>query len=614
MQRKTVRDESHTRAVLEALIETSPVGVAVLDARTGRPSFNREAWRIVEHLLEPDFSPEEAIRALTCRFADGREVKMRDIPLVDMLGGARTMRAEEVELSVSDGRRVRALFNVTPIRSAEGEIDSVAVTFQDLAPFEELERQRAAFLGMVSHELRAPLMAIKGSASTALGATPAPSRTELMQFFRIVEDQADHMQKLVGDLLDAGRIETGTLSVDAEPTAVTVLVDTARVTFASGGMRHTLRIDLPEDLPPVMADRERIGQVIGNLLSNAARNSPESSIISIEAERDGADVAVSVSDEGQGVPPEMLGRLFSKHVALAGKENSGRTSGPGGLGLAICKGLVEAHGGRIRAESEGLGRGTRFTFTLPAAAEGAARDEPAPARPGVRGAAPVLVVDDDPQTLALVRQSLRAAGYATVETGDPGKVAELIHAEQPRLVLLDLVLPGTDGIELMARIPELSDLPVIFISVYGRDETIARAFEKGAADYIVKPFSPTELVARVGAALRGRAAAQPFSLDELAIDYERRRVTVNGRQVKLTATEYEVLRILSVEAPRVVSTATLLRRAWSGNLDPSLRSDSHRVRAFVRKLRRKLGDEGANPRLILNERGVGYRMASPGAE
>ena len=614
MQRKTVRDESHARAVLEALIETSPVGVAVLDAKTGRPSFNREAWRIVQRILEPNLSPEEAIRALTCRFADGREVKMRDIPLFDMLGGATTMRAEEVELSVSDGRCVRALFNVTPIRSADGDIDSVAVTFQDLAPFEELERQRAAFLGMVSHELRAPLMAIKGSASTALGAAPPPSRTELMQFFRIVEGQADHMQKLVGDLLDAGRIEAGTLSVDAEPTAVTVLVDTARVTFASGGTRHTLRIDLPEDLPAVMADRERIGQVIGNLLSNAARNSPESSMISIEAERDGAHVAVSVSDEGHGVPPEMLGRLFTKHVALAGKENSGRSSGPGGLGLAICKGLVEAHGGRIRAESEGLGRGTRFTFTLPAAGEGAVREEPAPARPGIQGKAPVLVVDDDPQTLALVRQTLRAAGYATVETGDPGKVAELIHTERPRLVLLDLVLPGTDGIELMARIPELSDLPVIFISVYGRDETIARAFEKGAADYIVKPFSPTELVARVGAALRGRASAQPFSLGELAIDYERRRVTVNGREVKLTATEYEVLRILSVEAPRVVSTATLLRRAWSGNLDPNLRSDSHRVRAFVRKLRRKLGDEGANPRLILNERGVGYRMASPGAD
>ena len=141
---------------------------------------------------------------------------------------------------------------------------------------------------------------------------------------------------------------------------------------------------------------------------------------------------------------------------------------------------MEAHGGRIRAESDGLGRGTRFAFTLPAAESDAALPGPARTSRRVQGAkATVLVVDDDPLTLRFVRQALQAEGYAVVETGEPGKVAELIQAEQPGLVLLDLVLPETDGIELMERIPELSDLPVIFISVYGRDETIARAFREG---------------------------------------------------------------------------------------------------------------------------------------
>ncbi|MXX06687.1 MAG: response regulator transcription factor [Gammaproteobacteria bacterium] len=245
----------------------------------------------------------------------------------------------------------------------------------------------------------------------------------------------------------------------------------------------------------------------------------------------------------------------------------------------------------------------------------AALPEPAPPRGRVQGAKPtVLMVNDDPRTLRFVRQTLHAEGYAVVETGEPGKVAELIQAERPRLALLDLLLPETDGIELMERIPELSDLPVIFISVYGRDETIARAFEKGAVDYIVKPFSPTELVARVGAALRGRVPVEPFALDGLVIDYERRRVTVEGEEVTLTATEYELLRILSAEAPRVVSTASLLRWAWKGEFDPKLRFDTHRVRTFVRKLRRKLGDNGPRPRLILNEWGVGYRMGAPEGE
>jgi len=613
---RSLRDERRTRADLEALIETSPVGVAILDAHTGRPSFNREAWRIVEPLLDPALDPERAaqaaVGAVTCRFADGSEVTARDIPRATAPGGATTMRAEVVELSVPDGRAVRALLNVTLIHAPDGQVASVVVTLQDLVPFEELERQRAAFLGMVSHELRAPLMAIKGSASTALGSAPAPSREELMQLLRIVDAQAEHMYRLVGNLLDAGRIEAGTLSVDPRPTPVAALVDAARNTFAAGGARHALRIDLPDALPPVMADRERIGQVIGNLLSNAARHSPETSPISIGAAREGAHVAVWVSDEGRGVAPEALRRLFNKHVALAPDE-AGDATGPGGLGLAICKGLVEAHGGRIRADSDGLGRGARFTFTLPAADDGAARARPALAERG-RGqeaGAPVLVVDDDPQALRFVRQALRAAGYAVVETGEAAKVAELIRAERPCLVLLDLMLPGTDGIALMEQVPELADLPVIFISGYGRDETIARAFERGAADYIVKPFSPTELIARVGAALRGRAPAEPFVLGGLAIDYERRRVTVDGNEVTLTATEYEVLRILSVEAPRVVATGSLLRRAWGAHLDPAVRSEAHRVRAFVRKLRRKLGDDAGPPRLILNERGVGYRMAVP---
>ena len=181
-----------------------------------------------------------------------------------MLGNATTMRAEEIELSVPDGRSVRALVNVTPIGGEEGEVVSVVVTLQDLAPLEALERQRAEFLGLVSHELRTPLAAIKGSAAAVLGAAPALAQAEVHQFFRIIDAQADHMQGLIGNLLDAGRIEAGTLSVAPEPSELAALVDRARSTFLSGGARHAVAIDLPEALPPVMADRERIVQVLNN--------------------------------------------------------------------------------------------------------------------------------------------------------------------------------------------------------------------------------------------------------------------------------------------------------------------------------------------------------------
>ena len=218
------------------------------------------------------------------------------------------------------------------------------------------------------------------------------------------------------------------------------------------------------------------------------------------------------------------------------------------------------------------------------------------------------MVDDDPNTLRFVRDALVNAGYAPLVTGDPGELAPLIRTEKPALVLLDLMLPGTDGIELMERVRELSDLPVIFISAYRRDETIARALALGAADYIVKPFSPTELVARVQAALSRRPESQPFVSGELVIRYDTRTVEVAGRPLALTATEYELLRVLSLSAGRVVTQDTLLRRIWG--LRAGQKSEA--VRTCVKKLRQKLGDDGADPTYIFNHRGVGYRMAGTG--
>ena len=606
---RTYRAEQRARADLEALVETSPVGVVVFDARTGRlVSLNREARRIVEGLRMPGHAPEQLLEVVTCRFADGREIAPDRFPLSDALSNAETVRAEEILLSVPDGRSVTTLVNATPIHSEDGVVDSVVVTMQDLAPLEELDRMRAQFLGMVSHELRTPLAAIKGSTATVLGAPGGFGAAETQQFFRIIDEQADRMSGLIADLLDAGRLDTGTLSVAPEPSEAAALVDQARTTFLSGGARHRVLIDLPPDLPRVMADRQRVVQVLNNLLSNAARHSPESSPIRIAAQRDGMHVAVAVSDEGRGVAPEMLPKLFHRYAgARAGERGLGD-----GLGLAICKGLVEAHGGRIRAESAGSGQGTRFTFTVPVAEEagGAMAGGPQSQAAALREAGDrprILVVDDDPQTLRHVRDTLVDAGYAPLVTGNHRELPRILETERPALVLLDLILPETDGIELVETVPGLADLPVIFISGYGRDETIARALEAGADDYIVKPFSPTELTARIRAALRRRTDPDPFVLGALAIDYDRRRVSVAGRPVTLTATEFELLRVLSLGAGRVLTHDALLRQVWSGRSygDPKL------VRAFVKRLRKKLGDDPNRPAYIVTERGVGYRMARP---
>ena len=606
------REEQRTRADLETLVNTTPVGVLVLDAGTGEVrSINREARRIVSGLCEPGGTAEQLLEALTYLRADGREVSLRELPLAQTLSTGETVRAEEIVLQSPGGRSVTTLINATPILSEEGEVDSVVITIQDLTPLEDLERLRAEFLGMVSHELRTPLAAIKGSAATLTEAAFDLDTAEMLQFFRIIGEQADSMRDLIGDLLDVARIETGALPVSPAAVDVASLVDEARSAFQNGGGRSNLVIDIPPDLPRVMADRRRIVQVLSNLLSNAARHSSSLSPIRVTVAQDGVHVAFSVADDGVGVPAERLPHLFRKFSRLDGEER-GREIAGSGLGLAICKGIVEAHGGRIRAESDGLGLGSRFTFTVPAVEEAVALPPPRSRRrrTKTREQPRVLCVDDDPQTLRYVRDALTKAHYTPIVTGDPEEVSRLMAEEAPRLVLLDMMLPGSDGMELMKDIREVSDAPVIFLSVNGQEEVVARAFDMGAADYVVKPFSATELAARIRAALRRRAApelaqpSEPYVRGDLTVDYPQRRVTVAGNPVELTDIEYRLLVELSVNAGRALTHERLLQRVWG----PDKGEDSGPVRNIVKRLRRKLGEDASNPAFIFAVPRVGYRM------
>ncbi len=605
------REERKARDDLETLINTCPVGVVVFDAMTGEPlSFNREARRIVSDLQDPEQAPEKLLEVVSFRRADGREIALDEFPLAQALRTGETVRAEEIVIQVPDGRSVTTIINATPIRSEEGEVERVIVTLQDMTPVEELERLRADFLGMVSHDLRIPLTSIKGSVAALLKAGTDLDPVEMRQFHQIIDGQTDTMQELIGELLDVARIETGTLHVCLEPAEVPVLVDGARNAFQSGGDKHSLHIDLEPGLPLVMADRRRIVQVLGNLLSNAARHSPQWSPIRMSAVRECLNVAISVTDEGRGIDPDRLPHLFGK-ASTSNDDGRGQKVGTG-LGLSICKGIVEAHGGRISAESDGPGEGACFTFTLPVAEEAVAeliRPALLPSR-AQKGQGRVLVVDDDPQALRYVRNTLSEAGYQPTVTVNPEEALDLMEEVRPHLVLLDMMLPDVDGIELMRGILRIANVPVIFLSVYDQDQVLARAFEQGASDYIVKPFSPTELVARVRAAMRRLVlpypaeANVPYVLGDLAIDYAERVVTLAGTRVELTPTEYDLLVELSISAGRVVPHAHLLQRVWGVQRSGGMRA----LRTHLARLRRKLDDDADRPTYVFTEPRVGYWM------
>ena len=609
---RTLRSEQWARTDLEALVDTVPIGVMVFDAQAGRAVLsNKVARRLVEELVVPDCSLEQLLEDLMCMRANGQVLPLSELTLAHQAGNADLVRGEEIELSAHNGRGVRVLLNATPIRSTDDTIVSMVVTIQDLEPLTKLERSQAEFISLVSHELRAPLASIKGSSTTILGAPKVLEYAEIVQFVRIINAQADHMRDLISDLLDIGRIDTGTLSVESEPWNLVDIVERARIMFQSGSRGHTVIVDLASRLPRVMVDSLRIVQVLNNLLENAAEHSPDRTPIRVTAKHTGTHVAVSVEDQGMGIPPERLTHLFRRYTAAS--EDQKPTLRGTGLGLAICKGLVEAQGGRIWANSDGVGRGAEIIFTIPVAEEtdsnvlrrsadtsaGSSRFNSEPAR--------ILVVEDDPNMLRLVRDTLRAAGFYTIAIVNHKDLSRIIKKEKPQLVLLDLMLPGTNGIALLDDVPELAELPVIFISGYGNENTIVQALDAGAVDYIVKPFSTSELTARIRATLRTHTKPEHFELGNLVIDYQEHRVTLSGRPVQLTAKEYELLRVLSIKPGHVLKFSTLIRAVWNNraHAHPGL------VRAIVLKLRRKLGKDPDEPDYIINVHGVGYRLAKP---
>ena len=613
------RAEQRAKSDLEALLNSAPMGVLVFDAKTGDVlSLNEETKRMVGGLSGQAASLEHLLSVMTFRRADGREICLAELPLAQVLRSGETVRAEEIVISLPNGQSVTTLVNARPIYSDEGDIVSVVVTMQDMTPLQEVGRLRAEFLGMVNDELRTPLTTIKGSTATLLGSQCALDPAETQQFFRIINEQTDRIRYLINNLLDATRIEAGTFSINPEPTDLEGIFVEANSAFLKGEAKNNLISEFPQDLPRVMADRQRILQVMNILLSYASKNSPVGSSIRATASQFEAHVAFTVTDEGESVSGELLPHLFKKFSWIDGDEGKCEIEGEG-LELAICKGIVEAHGGQISAESDGPGLGRRFTFTIPVEREAANIVAAAPPQLPVsvenadREQESILAVDDDPQILRYVRDALSGGGYFPITTGNPDEIIRLIYEFRPSVVLFDLVLAEGNEFEIVKSISQITDAPIIFLSGYGKDRTVAEAFDLGAADYIVKPFSPIELLARITTALRRKAvsdrtqALEPFVLGDLQITYAERGVTVAGRQVRLTATEYNLLFELSVNAGRVLTHDQLLERVWGAKSS----GDSQVLRAFVKALRRKLGDDAKNPTYVFTEHRVGYRMPKP---
>lgn len=372
---------------------------------------------------------------------------------------------------------------------------------------EAANRAKDEFIAMLGHELRNPLSPIV----TALQLIKMRGSGDWEREGVVIERQVRHLVRLVDDLLDVSRIVRGRVELKRECLEIGDVVVRA-VEVAGPLLRErdqSLVVEAPRNGLAVNADPERLAQVVSNLLTNAAKYTPRGGCVSVSAMRRGADVVLSVRDTGIGIPADMLPHVFELFVQ--GKQASDRAAGGLGLGLAIVRNLVERHGGRVEAQSDGPGLGSQFTVLLPHADQAPPRaaDPSAPqsvvARAGDLALPGILIVDDNRDGADMLSEVLTRQGYRTAVAYDAIEALRLAVDFKPDVALLDLGLPVIDGYELADRLrllPDLPDLTLIALTGYGQSSDRARTREVGFRHHLVKPIDLEELERLVSAITR----------------------------------------------------------------------------------------------------------------
>jgi signal transduction histidine kinase/CheY-like chemotaxis protein len=352
----------------------------------------------------------------------------------------------EVELK-DPSRSIQA--EVFPVADTSGTWRGVGVVLRDVTSERDLVRTKDELVSVVSHELRTPLASVVGFAE--LLRTRELKEAQRQQFLTVILEEGRRLTALINDFLDLQRMESGRQEIVPRPTDLAALLEQCAL-LAGEDPARPVRIELNDGLPLVRADSDRVKQVVTNLLSNARKYSPGGGEIGVSVREAEGQVIVSVQDHGLGIPPEALPRLFEKFYRV---DNSDRRSITGtGLGLAISRKIVEAHGGRIWAESAGLGQGSQFSFSLPVAdARNTSGD--------------VLIVEDDAGFARLLEAELANHALSAVWVATAEDAFDQIEADRPKAVVLDLLLPGLQGETFLKRLRQgaYTDIPVVVVTV-----------------------------------------------------------------------------------------------------------------------------------------------------
>jgi PAS domain S-box-containing protein len=422
--------------------------------------------------------------------------------------------------------------SAAPITDAAGKIVGVVLVFRDVSERrrEDLERinavtererllasERAAreeaekanrikdeFIAMVSHELRTPLNAILGWTELLL---QTPDDQEMLRHgLDVVARNTRAQTRLISDLLDVSRISAGKLHLELESVNLTMLVESCIETVqgAAGAAKVSLHTNLDRSIGRLVADPQRLQQILWNLLSNAIKFTPEGGEVIVETKQEGDHVVMTVADNGLGIGPTDLKTVFERFRARG--PHTTRGYGGLGLGLAISKHLVELHGGRIWASSDGPGRGALFTVTLPLKSDLPAHAlvlPRAPSRPAKVSLAGVklLIVENEPDAVELLRRVLTMHGAVVASAASALEALALLPEFRPHVIVSDIGLSGIDGYGLMENIrrrgDELGRIPGIALTAFARQEDRTRALRAGYQAHLAKPMNMDELIATI---------------------------------------------------------------------------------------------------------------------
>jgi PAS domain S-box-containing protein len=383
----------------------------------------------------------------------------------------------------------------------------------------EADRRKDEFLAMLSHELRNPLAPIANAVQVLKQAGHDDPQCTWAR--GVIARQAQHLTRLIDDLLDVSRVTRGKVQLRTEPVELRAVLDRAVETSRPliDARRHELTVSLPPAPMRVEADPTRLAQVVSNLLNNAAKYTPEGGRIWLSAEPGSAPagpaggnggVVVRVRDTGAGIAPDFLPHVFD--LFTQGEHSLARSEGGLGIGLALVRRLVELHGGTVEAASDGPGRGSEFVLRLPALREpagggGAPRTVLAADGPARAGPCRILVVEDNPDSADSIAMLLRMWGHDVRVVYDGISAVDVARAYRPRLVLLDIGLPGITGLEVARQLrqePGLSEAVLVAMTGYGQEEDRRRSREAGMTAHLVKPVDPESLRDVIG-----RLAAVP---------------------------------------------------------------------------------------------------------